>query len=169
MLGAGLGVPRGARRHILRRLGCPGMTPGCSRVRPRAHDPGWLWVNPGPSYYDRTGPPVGLKKLWTRDYTCPVHLKDRLCNWTIKNQLNRLVFCGTGEPAGSIWTVPVWHSRSLQCSMVLDSVGCAAAWRHGSEAATGGPAGLLLWDSRCMHGAHHCCCFGVYIASLEWL
>jgi hypothetical protein len=59
------------------------------------------------SYWDRTGPAVRPVKDRTRDYSGPVHLKDRLCNRTGKNRLNRPVFYGTGEPAGSVWTVPV--------------------------------------------------------------
>jgi hypothetical protein len=49
-------------------------------------------VNCQHSFSDRTGPAVRPVKDRTRTYTGPVHLKDRLCNWTGKNRLNRPVF-----------------------------------------------------------------------------
>jgi hypothetical protein len=67
-----------------------------------------MWARSKPSYLDRTGPAVGPVKDRTRDYNGSVHLKDRSCNRTAKNRLNRPIFLGTGEPAGSVWTVPVW-------------------------------------------------------------
>jgi hypothetical protein len=60
------------------------------------------------SFSNRTGPAVGPLKDRTRAYTGPVHLKDRLCNRTAKNRLNRPVFCRTGEPGGSMWTGAVF-------------------------------------------------------------
>ena len=55
-----------------------------------------------PSYSDRTGPAVRPLKDRTRAYNGLVHLKDRMCNRTAINRLNRPVFYGTGEPAGSM-------------------------------------------------------------------
>ena len=57
-----------------------------------------------PSYLDRTGPAVGSVKDRTRAYTGLVQFKDRLCNRTAINRLNRPVFHQTGEPGGSIRT-----------------------------------------------------------------
>jgi len=56
----------------------------------------------------RTGPAVRPLKDQTRACTGSVHLKDRSCNWTGKNRLNRPFFWRTVEPVGSIWTAPVW-------------------------------------------------------------
>jgi hypothetical protein len=50
------------------------------------------------SYWDRTGPAVGPVKDRTRAYSGPGRLKDRPCNRTAINRLNRPVFCRTGEP-----------------------------------------------------------------------
>jgi hypothetical protein len=58
-----------------------------------------LWNH---SFSNRTGPAVRPLKDRTRAYTGPVHLKDRPCNRTGKNRLNRPVFNETGEPAGSM-------------------------------------------------------------------
>jgi hypothetical protein len=54
------------------------------------------------SFSNRTGPAVGPVKDQTRAYTGPFHLKDRPCNRTAKNRLDRPVFYGTGELAGSM-------------------------------------------------------------------
>ena len=62
----------------------------------------------GPCFWNRTGPAVGPLKDRIRTSTGLVHLKDRPCNWTGKNQLNRPVFCKTGEPGSFLWTGAVF-------------------------------------------------------------
>lgn len=69
---------------------------------------------------DQTG--GSTQKNRTRDYTGPVHFKDRLCNWTAINRTNQPVFCETGEPASSMWTGLVWR---LQCYLCLSSAMCS--------------------------------------------
>ena len=57
----------------------------------------------GPCFSNRTGPAVGPLKDRIRTSTGLVHLKDRPCNRTGKNRLNRPVSCKTGEPGGFLW------------------------------------------------------------------
>jgi hypothetical protein len=52
---------------------------------------------------------VRLVKDRTTASNCPVHLKDRLCNRTGKNQLNRAVFYETAKPGGSTRTGAVLY------------------------------------------------------------
>jgi hypothetical protein len=101
-------------------------------------------------FLDRTGPAVRPAKDRTRTYTGSVHLKDRLCNWTGKNRLNRPVFCETGEPAGSFRTAPgcILHVRT--CSLRSGKSSAPRPLMH----ATGidGPlAPGRRWCSACPH------------------